>query len=65
MGLNCQGWPKSGCERKEPFIYSLLDKQKPDILIILESALTDKSKTLSIHDEYEIVLNNPSTNKDL
>ena len=41
-----------------------MEHHNPDIMIILESALADKSKPHACHDNYEIVLNNSTKNLD-
>ena len=43
----------------------MVEHNNPDIMIILESALTDKIKPHTCHDNYEIVLNNSTKELDL
>ena len=58
MGLNIHDWPKYGSDKKVFHIHKILDKLKLDVCFILESALIRKDKTLSVHDDYEVVLHN-------
>ena len=52
MGLNCGGWPKNTVHNIIDRIWSVLDKNKPDIVWILESALTETEKARTFHDKY-------------
>ena len=64
MGLNCHGWPKKGCNKKVDNAFEILKKNKPDILLLLETAQNDEVKPLSFHDDYEVLLNNPTRELD-
>ena len=65
MGLNVCGWPFNSGNTKIPAIIQLLNNHRPDILIILESHLKDSTAAHSFHDDYEILLNNPSIGLDV
>ena len=52
MGLNSGGWPKNTVHNIIDRIWSVLDKNKPDIVWILESALTETEKARTFHDKY-------------
>ena len=65
MGLNVRGWPFNSRNSKVSAIIQLLSNHRPDILIILESHLNDSTAAQSFHDEYEILLNNPSIGLDV
>ena len=64
MGLNCHGWPKKGCNKKVDNAFEILEENKPDILLLLETAQNDEVKPLSFHDDYEVLLNNPTRELD-
>ena len=64
MGLNCHGWPKKGCNKKVDDAFEILDANKPDLLLLLETAQNEEVKPLSFHDDYEVVLNNPTIEVD-
>ena len=65
MGLNVGGWPFNSRNTRVEAIIRLLNNHRPDILIILESHLNDSITALSFHDDYEILLNNPSIGLDV
>ena len=65
MGLNVHGWPMDNMSNKLGSLFQLLDRHRPDLLVILESHLNDYSKLIIPHDDYEILLNNPSIGEDL
>ena len=65
MGFNVRGWPFNSRNTKEDAIIQLLNNHRPDILINLESHLNDSITALSFHDDYEILLNNPSIGLDV
>ena len=38
MGLNCHGWPKQRCNKKVNDAFEILEQNKPDLFLPLETA---------------------------
>ena len=58
MGLNICGWPKYESGKKVVHIHELLERKRPDLLLLAESALVQNDKAKSYHGQYEVILNN-------
>ena len=65
MGLNVRGWPLNSRNTKVDAIIQLLNNHSPDILIIMEYHLNDGITALTFHDNFKILLNNPSIGLDV
>ena len=49
MGLNCCGWPKKSTDEKVLHITNFLEREKPDVLIVLETHATEMDKLSTYH----------------
>ena len=65
IGFNCSnGFKKNDCNKKVDEAFKILSENKPNILLLLETAQNKDHKPLFFDDEYEVVLNNTAIELD-
>ena len=64
MGYNCGGWPKNSIHNKIDRIHNLLERTSPNLVWILETALTSSEKPHTYHDNYSLAINVSSNSNE-
>ena len=57
MGLNANSWCTNHRKEKILQVHEFLDQHKPDVLIILETACSERAKLIVPHDDYHHIHN--------